>query len=351
MAIFRRQSSPTSLAVAQGEAITRFWAWWKAEGAKATTTAILEGAPERMVAPLSQRVKEIHEGLAWELGPGTGTRHVLVVSAEGNAALRAVARRWRQGAPEQDETWSYSDYRLPLPDPDGTVLTIAETEIDLVSASTSARVIGTHLDVTVFHPAFVALPDEQRLMASFLLLETVLVEAALETWLGTVTATAEPPLDPVPLPGLRAVIRELESQFTDGQGEPVWLLMEGISADGDTILAGAQAPLRSTRAPHLDTHVAISVPFADQTPGGLPADTSLPALQGFEDHLNSRLGGSGHIVAHHSLRGVRTLHAYVDSTTPAVEQLRAAVTGWDQGKVTMLVNLDPGWQDIQHLRA
>jgi hypothetical protein len=351
VALFSRRSSPDRLVAEQREAIARFWAWWQAEGAGQIAASIDERKPERSAAPLSRHVTAIHPDLAWELGPGRDSEHELVVSAQGDPALRAIARRWRQAAPVADARWSYSDYRAAAPEPADVVLTLQDARFDVASATAWARVVGTHFDVQVHHPGFAALGEAQRTLAAFLLLETVLGEAALETWVGSASATAQAPLDPVPLTGLRSVVRELESRFTDGQGEPAWIVMEGLSQDGDPVLASAQVPLRASRAPHLDTYVEITVPFSDSTAAGLPAHGSLTALRDFEDHLNSRLGGSGHIVAHQTHQGVRIMHAYVDATTPAVEQLRAAIVGWDQGAVSLTSAADPGWVNVQHLRG
>jgi hypothetical protein len=195
------------------------------------------------------------------------------------------------------------------------------------------------------------MPDPERQLATFLMLDTVLGEAAMETWVGTVSVAAEPPLDSVPLIGLRAVIKELTTRFLDAAGEPTWVQLQGTASDGTAVLASAQIPLRAASAPHLDTHAAVEVSFGDQTPEGLPSPTSLTALRDLEQHLNERLGGSGRIVAHQTHQGVRTLHLYLDGTTPAVDQLRAAIVGWDQGQVNVSVQPDPGWESVRHLRG
>ena len=351
MAFFRRRSSPARAGASQVETITRFWSWWQEQGARETAQAIDDGAPERVAAQLSAHVDAIDPGLAWELGPGTGSGHVLVVTCEGDPALRAVARRWRRASPAADAVWQYADSRPPVADPAATVLTLGDTELDLVSAIALARVSGADLDVAVYHPAFVAMPDEERRLATFLMLDTVLGESAMETWVGTVAVAAEPPLDPVPLIGLRAVIRELISRFIDEQGEPTWVLMRGTTPEGDPVLASAKVPLRAAVAPQLDTHVGLAVSFADVTPDGLPGPGSLKSLRDLEEHLNGRLGGSGRIVAHQTHGGVRIFHLYVDGTTPAVEQLRAAIVGWDQGNVSVGVQPDPGWELVRHLRG
>jgi hypothetical protein len=351
VAFFRRRSSATQAGGSQVETIAAFWSWWREQGAEQTALAIEDGAPERMVALLSERVQAIEPGLAWELGRGPDSRHVLVVTCEGNPALRAVARRWRRASPPADAVWEYSDSRPPVDDPAGTVLTLGDTELDLASAIALARVSGADLDVAVYHPAFIAMPDDERRIATYLMLDTVLGEAAMETWIGTVEVAPEPPIDPVPLIGLRSVVRELSTRFTDEEGAPNWALMRGMTPDGHPVLASAQIPLRAASAPHLDTYVGVGVQFSDLTDEGLPGPGSLNSLRDLEGHLNGRLGGSGRIVAHQTHEGVRTLHVYVDGTTPAVEQLRAAIVGWDQGAISVEVKPDPAWQLVRHLRG
>src|SRR4051812_14083046 len=348
---FLRRSPSTRPEASELEAISRFWAWWQTQGAEETALAIADQDVARIVAPLTKQVKSIQAGLSWELAPGTSSTHVLVVSADGDPALRGVARRWRRAAPAADGLWEYSDARLPAADPGAITLTLGEIRVDVASAQAWARVSGTDLDVAVYHPAFAELDEAERRLATLLLLDTVLGEAAVETWLGTVETATEEPLDPVPLLGLRAVIRELTERFTDAAGDPVWVLMEGSTQAGDRVLAGAQVPLRSATAPHLDTYVAVTVPYTDRTPEGLPDDGSLIPLQRFTDHLSARLGESGRLVAYESHGGVRILHLYVDGSTPAVEQLRPAVVGWDQGEVVLNAVPDPGWQHVQHLRS
>ena len=350
VAFFRRSSS-SARSDASAEAITRFWSWWDAEGALETATAIADGEPQRMVTVLSTWVSAINTGLAWELAPGVENTHMLVVSAEGNPQLRGVARRWRRAAPAADGLWEYSDSRPPAADPSGVTLTLGATSIDIASATSWARVSGADLDVAVYHPAFVHLPEEQRRLATVLLLDTVLGEAAVETWIGTIETATEQSIDPVPLIGLRAVVRELTERFTDADGQPAWVLMEGTTQSGDAVLASAQIPLRAATAPHLDTYVGVVVPFSDRTEQGLPGDGSLLPLREFEDHLRDRLGESGRVVAHETHGGVRILHAYVDGGTPAVEQLRPAIAGWDQGPVSLTTEPDPGWAHVQHLRG
>ena len=348
MGLFSRRRAPAPDAAA---AIADFWAWWSAAGSAAVAAAIEAREPDGVVEELGARVDAVDPALAWELAPGTDSRHVLVVTAGGDPAARPVARRWRLAAPPADEVWTFADMRQPAVDAATVSLEIGGQQVDIGRATAGARVTGSAVDVAVHHPAWVALDPETRGQAAFLLLDTVLGELAVETWLGEVTAAELEPLDAIPLTGLRSVVRSLEEEHTDAEGEPTWAVLEGFGPTGLPVLAMTQVPLRPATAPHLDTHVAVVVPYTDTELQGLPGEGSLPRLGDLEDHLARRVGSSGRVVAHESHDGLRVLHLYVDGTTPAVEQVRAAVGGWDQGRVQVISQLDPAWARVAHLHG
>src|SRR6266545_1399463 len=346
MGLFRRAARTPDPAAG----IEAFWRWWAAEGAALTAGSIADGDPERMVAQLSERVHAVHPGLAWELGAGSTSRHLLVVSPEGDASVRPVARRWLRAAPAPDQTWEYADLRQPALDVTSIVLGIGDRKLAFRDLRVSARRTGHPFDVVLDHPAYPDLPEEARNQVAFLALDATLGEADTELWVGRVTTSTAPPLDAFGIDGLRVVVRDLKAELLDGEGGPRWAL---LTAETDTgpLLAMTQIPLSPLLSPDLDRHVAVRVPYAGRTPEGLPEPESLDALRRFEDHLLERLGGSGSLVAHESHQGSRTLHFYVDSTTPAAAQLTAAVTGWPDGKVAVEATDDPGWVKVAHLRS
>jgi hypothetical protein len=351
--LFSRWRSSSDLA-ARAAAVDAFWAWWRGEGALTMAAAIEADAPDRVIEEIGSRVEAIHPELEWELAPGRDAAHLLVVTAAGDPELRAVARRWRRAAPVPDPSWEYSDLRPAAVDPWALTVTLEPDGVPLAAADVlvSARVSGTEIDVGLFHPAFPDLSgDDARLRAAALLLVEILGEHALETWVGTVAALSMSPLDPIPLPTLPDVVRQLRDLHTDEDGAPVRGLLEGTDARGNPVVAIAQLPLKAATAPHLDTHVQVAVPYADQEENGLPGAGSHELLRRLEDHLTERMGDSGRIVASQSHGGVRVLHLYVDGATPAAEQVRAAVSGWEQGVVRIRVDHDPAWDGVSHLRG
>ena len=346
MRLFHRDARPD---VPTG-AVARFWAWWEDEGRDAVTAALAERAPERIAPRLSQAVAEVHPGLAWELAAGSTAEHVLVVSPEGDPELRPLAHRWLRAAPEGDRGWEFASARPPAADLDGIVLSISDLELSFADIRVGARREGTHLDVLVYHPAFAALEQQVRDQIAFLALDAALGENDVEAWVGEITAATEPPLEGFGLGGLRSVLRDLTEEHTSDDGTPQWMVLEADGEDGP-VMALAQVPLSPVTAPHLDTHVAVLVPYTELTERGYPGPGSLEALRALEDHLADRIGDSGRVVAHQSHRGMRVLHIYVDSTTPAVEQMRAAVNAWEQGRIRVQVTTDPGWHNVAHLRG
>ncbi len=327
-----------------------FWRWWVAKGAVGTAPGIEEGTLEVWADVLSARVDSIDSGLAWELSPGEVGRHVLVVSAEGDPALRPAARRWRRAAPAADAVWAYSDVRLPAPTTDWT-LTLHGHALEGEAVRVLVTPAGSALDVVIHHPAMLQMPKRMQEQAAFILLDNTLGEAAVETWIGAIEPSASSIASGVELSQLRRIVATHEADHTDEHGEPSWAILEASDRRGRAVLTMAQVPLRPMTAPHLDTHVGITLALADAHESGLPGDSALTALRELEDHLTGRVGDSGRVVAHETTNGVRVLHLYTDTTTPAVDQIKGALGGWTQSQPRVDVTVDPAWDSVRHLRT
>jgi hypothetical protein len=352
MPLFKRGLKPDP-AAGERAAIAAFWSWWLAEGRGLATGSIAgEVSTTDFVSATARAVRAVHPDLAWETSAGTTSRHALTVTAAGAPELRAPARRLRRAAPAADQLWQFSDVRLPSPGDLATerIQTAGRTFV-IGEATVDARVRGLAIDVSVHHPQFAGLDEGQRLVVTFLLLDSVLGEEAVEIWLGEVSASELPALDPVPIGGLRSVVRDLAGDHTGPEGQPHFAVLQGTGPTGSPVLVLARIPLRPATAPQFDTYVGVAVPYVDRTPEGLPGPGSLDALRALEDHVAQRIGGSGQVVAVQSHEGLRILHLYVDGTTPAADQVAAAVRGWDQGPVELESQPDPAWSAVGHLRG
>lgn len=330
-------------------AVTAFWRWWAEGGRQRATAAVESGSARRVVPEITSHIEAIDPGLSWEFVPGErGGPHRLTVTSAGVPELRGVARRWLAGAPRADGRWSFGDLREPV---SGSAMFFRHRRLVFDEAEVVVDVGLSQADVTVHHPGFAGLEGADAGIGAYLLLDAVCGEAPVEMWIGRIRADAVAPGDDaVALSELPGILGELALDNVDETGEPAWQILHGETAGGPMV-AVVRVPLVALSAPEFDRHVAMHVPYTDVEDGGLPGAFSLPGLRDLEDHLVDRIGNNGECVGAESCAGRRLLHFYVDSTTPAHEQLRVAASGWDQGEVTLTVTDDPGWRKVQHLRV
>lgn len=345
MGLFRRKRVPSP-----ADTIPQFWSWWTTEGAAACAAAIAQGGADGIAEEVSARVAAIDPQLAWELGAGDVSEHQLVVTPEGNADLRPLARRWLLAAPPADEIWSYDDHRGAARDPEEVVLQApGAPEVAFADVRIGARMKATRIDVTVHHPAFPDLEETARLQVAFLALDAALGENDTELWIGEIRPAEQRPLDAFGLTALRALVDNLRRQHVDADGRPQWALLQGQGPRGP-VLAAARSPLHPLFGPLFTRHVAAMVPYRDRTDAGLPGPASLEALRALEDRIEDALGTDGLLVAHESSGGSRLFHLYVDPETGAVDRLQPLLDPWPDGDVRVRVtDGDPGWDAVRHL--
>jgi len=332
--IFKRRA-----ATGEAAAIDAFWTWW-ATGRPDVEKAIEGAGWDGVIADMTRLVAAIEPGLTWEFSNGTTSRHLLVVTAAGNRALRAVAERWRRAGPDPDETFAFASARQATPAALTSRLSFDGTSLDLSELRFGADVTQRGVNVEVWHPLFAGMPENARVNVAFLALDWLLGEDGVEIW----TALIEPVTAPGPdLTG--AELAELVSAVAaerDGQ----WALLRG-TVDGRPLIGRIQLPLKAARWPAADTHVRLVVPYhADEN--GFPLEASLAALRELEDRIVAYADGPV-LVASETIGGTRTFHLYADRPA-AAEVLEPIVASWSEGRVTMSVEPDPTWESIRHLR-
>ncbi|MFF5227568.1 DUF695 domain-containing protein [Dactylosporangium sp. NPDC000521] len=327
------------------DAIVEFWAWWPSVR-PAVTAAIAGGGWGSIPDDVSRRVHAIHKDLTWEFSAGRSARHALVVSAGGDAELRATAARWAALAPAADPEFEYHTSRQPDHSTLTATIEIGGQKLDLAELRFAFERDGDAVDVVCHHPGFRRLPETIRGQVTFLALDWLLGEEGVETWIGAVEFAADEPdgaRDPLDLVAAVDALREEHR-------EPKWVIMRATPPDAPVILAAAARPLRSVRWPRFDTYVGVTLPYEDLTDAGLPDEASLAALRDFEDGpLATALRGDGELVAHESSGGKRTLHYYVDGATTAGADLAAAAAAWSEGRSKVERRHDPSFEAVAHL--
>ncbi len=343
MSLFRKKAPKRASDPAA--AIAAFWQWW-ASSAADIAAAFPAGRLPEYAGDVRRRVHAIDPGLAWEFGPGVNSQYQLTVTAEGDAGLRRVARRWLRAAPPADAVWSFHDMRQPS----GldAYLDIGDAKLALKDVRVAVTRRGFGLDVAVHHRLFARLPEQAQRQIAFLCLDAALGEEAVELWVDEITIATREPRDSRPLGDLRGLLEQVIAEAMP-DGEMGWSLAHGDGPRG-SLLVTCLNRLSSVQAPDWDQHVVVTVPFLDVIEAGWAGEGSFNALRAFEEHLSGIVRGSGHLVATETSGGVQTLHYYVDSTTPAAGQLEAATAGWDQGLVTVTTQLDPSWDGVRAYR-
>lgn len=325
--------------------VAEFWAWWPT--VRPAVVAAIAGAGWGSITDdFNRRVAAIHKELTWQFSSGRVARHALVVSASGNAELRAVAARWAALAPAADAEFEYHTSRQPDHSTLTATIEIGGRKLDLAELRFAFERTSHAVDVIGYHPGFRRLPETIRGQVTFLALGWLLGEEAVELWIGAVEFAADEPAgvrDPLDLVAAVDTLR-------DEHREPQWVVLQAAPPDAPVRLATAARPLRSVRWPRFDTYAGVSLPYEHRTGAGLPDQASLAALREFEDdRLAAALHGDGVLVARETSDGTRTLHYYVDGATTAGADLAAAAAGWTEGPATVQQRHDPGFRAVAHL--
>jgi hypothetical protein len=340
--LFRRRTTQTDSTAA----IAAFWTWWSGAHDRIRDT-IESGRAATLAGEVNAQVNQINPDLQWEFARGARSRHALVVSAGGDARVRAAAARWLAEAPGPDEVWEYHRSRQADPSALSARIEAGGHALDLSELQFSYTVDMDRrcVDVVAYHPGFGGVPDGMQAQVTFLALDWLLGEDAVEIWVGAVEWSTTPVADAQPPAALAAAVAELSAPTE----EPQWTLARGQDRSGELIVAAMQRPLRSARWPQFDTHVAVVLPYRMANEGGLPIDGSLTALRAFEDDISRRLDVHGRLVAHESHGGRRTLHYYVDGLGEGVQTIKTSLTGWPEGRATATDTYDPEFAGVRHL--
>src|SRR5262249_11854114 len=136
-------------------------------------------------------------------------RYVLVVTGEGDKALRELTDAWLAAAPS-DAGWEYHDAAQPVEDPSEVMLGIGELQVELADVRVRAQADGDLLHVKVFHPALSQLDREDRDALSFVALDTALGERLVERRIGCVQPVDVEPAHALDLMTLRGLVVALD---------------------------------------------------------------------------------------------------------------------------------------------
>ena len=328
MPFWKRDAAPDRAGTIAG-----FWSWWVTARDR-VAASIESGAADSLVDELSQAVRRIHPKLAWELAPGRDARHALIVSAEGDLAVRPAALEWRAAAPEPDATWEYHASRQPGP---LGQLRVGATDVDLAGfrAITTWDENRERVGVRLWHPALAGAPEQVRGQVAFLFLDNLLGEDDVERWVGAIDAL-DAPLEGRTPDELRDEIRRRAAEAT---GES-WVLASREDGRNRALIMvnAAIKPIDHAASSH---HLTVTVERGlDQ----LAESGEAPELDEAEDRLVEALAVDGVVhVGHVTENRRRIIHFMCADPTSA----RAAADAWaaEQRRFGPRVDVshDPQW--------
>ena len=182
--------------------LQEFWRWFSSE--KGRLERLLEASDEiRLAKELSPRVKMLHEGLRWEIGPGKKSPYALTIWSGGNAELRAETDDIIKRAPS-DTDWEFYSFRQAREIPEEIELNRRKlTTTDWMF--TAVRNEDGRYDLKIFSEQLSELDESSALQAVFLYLDCALGEDAVEAFIGDIrfSRTPEVEAEPRKLSGIR----------------------------------------------------------------------------------------------------------------------------------------------------
>lgn len=330
-------------------AVAQFWRWWQQSGADEVARALDEHDALKVVSLVGDHLGQVHPDLTWELAAGVpGSARALVVTPNGDPRLRAVARRWRRGAPPPDERWCFSDTRLPALDLTDRRVDLGGVSFEVSQARVMTLIEGDQVDVQVYHPGLAGLDRRSRRELCALVLDSVIGEAAVDTWVRYIDAVAEAD-GTMDLATFRERMERLADNYPLTGPRRAWWVRRSVDLDGEFYVR-RQQPMRSGARPDFDTHVRLVVPYpSDPDRSGFHDVDTSRRLAAFAHRVEGILGPEGQLVATETRPGRRIMHFYVDGSTAAPRKVQAVAETWADGPVTCEAILDPAWEAVTHL--
>ncbi|WP_420612491.1 hypothetical protein [Candidatus Spongiisocius sp.] len=316
-----------------GDAIAAFWEEWPR----------LRGLLEQELArgdygdgteQLTDLTEAIDPGLEWDLLAGLEARHALCLSSALDPALRPLTEQWVRAAPEPDGDWEYHPARIPVTPVALEVgsFRIHPRDVLVVIEPDQSR---DELNLTVGHPDFGGLDEVLQLQVVFRLLDDLLGEDLMESWVGSVDVVPHPLTWGVPFLDLAD---EVDRHAASATGQTWEFIEEEDEELGDSRLFINRS---LKRIDHLDLDFVATVSIEVQS-----FDPVL--VREVEKDLAGVLGTEGVIYAHRAFDDFTVLYAYVGEG--AADGVRRLADRWSPQVYEVMVEPDPTWDTYEEMR-
>ena len=326
------------------QAIADFWLWW-AEN-RPRVLAGLHDQDADWVRVFSEKIAAIDPALEWEFGRGREAAHHLAVSATGDPRLRVLAEKWRARGPAPDEAFEFHCSRQRMPSsPMEAAIRFGDLHLDYAGLGFEVT-IDDHVQrfhVVCRHPTLDAIPEEHRLRVVYVMLDNLLGEDALETWVGDIAVeSSNTECVEVNAQELQSLVDSAPTRWPEHN----WVVAQATEPEsGQTLVYTGMASAKYLRAPLFDTMCVARLPYAPQD-GGMPASEDLARVDGFHRVVEDRLQDEVMVLWRRTGAGERMLWmALMADNGPGRTALEALAEG-HPGHVELTFSWDPGWRSL-----
>jgi hypothetical protein len=329
----------------RADAIAAFWSWWAAHRDGLASWVGTRDVVQDDIDAITAHVHAIHPELTWEFGAGRVARHGFALSAAGDASLRVLAETWRAAGPGDDPDFEFHCSKQAMP-PEA----LAQVKLGLgphelafadVAFATEVDEARNRVHVTLHHPIFGQVPEEVRGRVMFIVLDNVLGEDTVASWLGALETSGDAAPDgAADGPTLQRMLAAIGEQWST----TAWRMYQGLDEHQQRHLLALDAGARRWRHPLHDTVATLTLTYA---PGeeGLPAPDDHAAMGEWEDALLRDLDAALH-VATETGAGERVLTLVLRGEDgPARRTLEDAVAAYGD-RARLAVRYDPSWDHV-----
>lgn len=310
------------------DAITEFWEWWATIRDTVAQEITDGGVSDDTIDEIEERVWRIHPDLNWQITGGIEAPHSLNLVSEGTRLLRLIAELWRRMGPADDESWEHHPSRLPF----GLApFEIGEVEVDPSLARFSAREdpLYERLDLTIAHPAYVELDDDEATEAAMHILDATLGEDAVERWLGILETTVDIP-DGEPIFTVRSTFERFGDEASGEGWERVDDQYDGV------VLAQVNRAVKWIDNIDKPIYAEVTIQALTTDEEGLPAPLEQKRLESVVADLLTRLGPNGVLLGTAVGDAEQTVHLYVGVS----DQVEAVLSEWREANDNREINID-----------
>ena len=193
--------------------VADFWNWFE-KNADYLYKSVKQGNSLELTDETIRQVDKLMPGLAWCYGPGKDkSKFSFTLSPEANRSFQFLTRFWLDKAKEIPN-WEFYCARQPSSDPSGHAITIGERSFEIKEMWLKPEIDNETrmVNISVWHPHFGEMGENDRFQILFLWLDEVLGETGTEQWVGQVDFSTEEFEEAIPMLELSKYVENLKEK-------------------------------------------------------------------------------------------------------------------------------------------